>query len=167
MIRSWKQLRPFARRRLNSSNQEQLLQHLGAGQCSSASYFLYSICFCSFLPLPPSAGHGWQQQDGRERQENLLVVLLRSARKGPAGGLEAHVRARGDCGSRLFCTAKRPHDRAAVPGESVAERLAVRQPAHHPACSRPGRGLLHLPVQHAPGRAQELHRLPHYLWYSF
>lgn len=151
------------RRKLNSSNQEQLLKLLVTGQRSAASYFSYS----NFPSLfPPSTSHGWQQQDGSERQEGLLVMLLRSARKGAAGRLETHVGARRDHRRGFFCTAERPHDWATVPGEGVAERLAVWQPAHNPARRRPGWGLLHLPVQHTPGRAQELHHLPRYLWYS-
>lgn len=131
--------------------------------------------FLPFLPIhhsftgwwalfAPSTSHCWQQQDSSERKESLPLMLLRFAWKGAAGRMETHFCTRRLHRGGLLCKEERPHDRATVPGESLAKCLAVRQSAHHPARRYPGRGLLHLPVQHTPWRAEELHSLPRHLW---
>lgn len=131
------------------------------------SYLLSSsiILFTGWRPLTaPSASHCRQQQDSSERQEGLSLLLVWLAWKSGAHHMEAHICARRIHRGGLLCQAERSHDRATVPGESLAKCLSVRQSTHHPACDGPGRGLLHLSLQHASWRAEELHGLPRYLW---
>lgn len=117
-----------------------------------------------FFPLyASSTSHSRAQQDSREGKESLALVLLWAARKGGAGHLETQPPAGRLHRSGFFCQAKWPHDRAPIPGESLAEHLFVWQSAHHPACRRPGWGLLHLCVQHICWWAKELHHLPLHL----
>lgn len=111
-----------------------------------------------------STSHSRPQQDSSEGKEGVPLVFLWAAWKGRAGHVETQPRAGRLRGSGLLCQAKWPHDRAPIPGESLAEPLVVWQSAHHPACRCPGWRLLHLCLPHICWRAKKLHSLPLHLW---
>lgn len=181
-----KELWSTGRRGGHSANQKQLLQIPVTGFCLGASYFwIFALsCFSpssfllftfSWLLIHHSCAGRWvcfassthqcrQQQDSSERQEGIPLLLLRFAWEGAADHMETHFcRGRFHRGG-LLCKAERPHDRATISGEGLAQCLPVQQSAHHPACVYPGWGLLHLPVQHTFRRAEELHCVPFHLW---